>query len=689
MENLKKYILVSLILMASVVIAVQTTTISDNTSESLTFSGEDIIRNITLSKDANVSGAFIDLTGLGGVNAWNLTEFYNTSSIDVEYLPTDIFFKPDGERLYQSTYDNIYQYSCTDAWNLSSCSYDNININPAVSSMRTIFFKPDGTKLYIGGRTAYHLYQYSCTDAWNLSSCSYDNINISVPINLRDIFFKPDGTKLYTSLSTTGNPIIYQYSCTDAWNLSSCSYDNINISSQDSVPYNIFFKPDGTKLYESGFNSYHLYQYACTDAWNLSSCSYDNVNKSYEMSDPISLFFKPDGERLYQIIAYKMYEFKLTPFFSDNNFTLTINDTEIWSYSGILNTTNKTNDFSSALNTALNSGACDCNNCSLLGNNCNINITFTSALNETLQYSNINITWTESIAPNVTITKPTGEYSTTEIPYNISAIDNWETDFCTYWVTRGASLEVANTSVTCSNEITGSLYVSSQNTNYVFHFFANDTSGNSNKTNQTFSTSENATIIVAPSGGGSSSTIVVGDEADWTMEAGVGSKTFNINLVIGTTQVREVLFKNLGEEERKIKLSCEDLNGTSGCKYVTLENSEVTLPLIQDIKTSTEFTIIAPELAKIGEYTFNIVGIDDNNKEERVTVFLTIKETGFIAKLSARTEGGFPYLLIAIISFISTIILSSLILNKTKLGAKPLIAFVSSSAITYVVVLIF
>jgi len=148
------------------------------------------------------------------------------------------------------------------------------------------------------------------SSGWNLSTAVYDNVNISTQDSEPDgLFFKPDGTKLYETGS--GGDKIYQYTCSDAWNLNSCSYDNIYIPTQDTSIEGLFFKPDGTKMYEIGRTNNLIYQYTCSDAWNLSSCSYDNINVSVRYLDGTGLFFKPDGTKMYvsedsyfQIVQY-------------------------------------------------------------------------------------------------------------------------------------------------------------------------------------------------------------------------------------------------------------------------------------------------------------------------------------------------------------------------------------------------
>lgn len=368
-----------------------------------------------------------------------------------------------------------------------------------------------------------------------------------------------------------------------------------------------------------------------------------------------------------------------------NDSYIQINNTQIWNHTGEFNSTfspNKTSDFSSTLNTALNGGLCDCDGCSLSGDNCSINFTFHSDTAGVLEYSTIDINWLESTNPNLTITKPTGEYTTSVIPYNVSTSDDYATDFCTYWVMRGASVEVANTTVNCSSEITGNLSVSSQNTNYAFHFFVNDTSGNSNTTTSNFSTSEDAIIIITGGGGGSAPPIL---EQEWTMEAMGGGGKFEADMVKGIKRTFRIQFENLGDSSRTIDLSCEDIEGLA-CKYVEFPEETFELALLKDTKQTVEFIINLPEDAKKGEYQFNIKAIDDQSRDGSVTMFLGIGTMGlipaFISKvIFSSTNFGFPYALIFFPSLILGFVLFSKMFSK-KLPMKAIWVMLSSASIS-------
>lgn len=187
--------------------------------------------------------------------------------------------------------------------------------------------------------------------------------------------------------------------------------------------------------------------------------------------------------------------------FYPSNVNISINNTSIWNFTGSFNqTNNKTLDFSSVLNASINNGLCDCSGCSLSGNNCTINFTFHSDTAGNLTVSDLNITWKEYINPNLTINEPNTTYNAiTYIPINITAVDDWQLNYCYYNITRGASLEVANTQIAYCNYTTTTV---SGDATYIIHICVNDTSGNQNCSSATFKTTNYISPPVVPGGGG-------------------------------------------------------------------------------------------------------------------------------------------------------------------------------------------
>jgi sugar lactone lactonase YvrE len=247
--------------------------------------------------------------------AWDVsTASYASKSFSVgvqETVPQGLFFKSDGTKFYivGTTNDTVYQYSCATAWDVSTGSYDSKSFSVAGQDTipQGLFFKSDGTAFYILGQANRTVYQYSCATAWDISTASYASKAFSVATQLTletltGICFKSDGTKLY--ILGASLRIVYQYSCSTAWDLNTTStYDSksFSISAQDTSPTDVQFKDDGTKFYILGDNNNTIYQYSCATAWDVSTASYDTklFSVGTQETAPSALFFKSDGTKFY------------------------------------------------------------------------------------------------------------------------------------------------------------------------------------------------------------------------------------------------------------------------------------------------------------------------------------------------------------------------------------------------------
>ena len=281
---------------------------------------------ITLDQNTTFTVSNVD----AGVDTFNLTitgfavegdgyylpqASYDSVSFSVasqDSIPEGIFFKPDGTKMYVLGRANttVFQFSLSTAWDLSTASYDSVSfsVGSQDSSPAELFFKPDGTKMYVVGYGDFpnsYVYQYSLSTAWDLSTASYDNVSFEVSSQEQIpfvMFFKPDGTKMYIA---GDGATVYQYSLSTAWDLSTASYDSVSFSvnSQEGSPNSISFKPDGTKMYVLGTSTDAVLQFSLSTAWVVSSASYDSVSFSVgsQESTPQGMFFKSDGKKLYVV----------------------------------------------------------------------------------------------------------------------------------------------------------------------------------------------------------------------------------------------------------------------------------------------------------------------------------------------------------------------------------------------------
>jgi len=235
--------------------------------------------------------------------AHNDEEFYVGSQ---ESSPADLFFKPDGTRLYICGYsgDEVNEYSLSTAWDVSTASFTR---NQSVSSFETaplgLFFRSDGLKLYIAGNSGDDITECDLDPAWDISTMS--------PLRTfalgnqdgfpQSVFFKPDGLKMF--VLGQGSYNVFEYDLTTAWDVSTASYNSVSfyIGTQETGPTGLSFKSDGTVMYVCGYVNDKIFQYNLSTAWDVSTASYSGTSYDLNGTIPQGIFFKPDGTKFFEI----------------------------------------------------------------------------------------------------------------------------------------------------------------------------------------------------------------------------------------------------------------------------------------------------------------------------------------------------------------------------------------------------
>jgi DNA-binding beta-propeller fold protein YncE len=240
--------------------------------------------------------------------AWDVSSAVYSQAFSVaaqQTNPGGLFFAPDGIKVYVVGYGGatVTEYGLSVAWDISTAyATESFNVNAQEATPQGLFFKPDGSKMYIIGATGDDVNEYDLSIPWNVNSAEFLQLfsvaaQETVPT---DIFFKPDGTKMYV-IGTTGDDV-NEYDLSVAWDISTASYlRNFSVALQTTAPYSMTFKQDGTILYINGNNNY-LYSYVLPDPWNITSIIIpDYFSVSAQETSPNGLFFKPDGSKMYVI----------------------------------------------------------------------------------------------------------------------------------------------------------------------------------------------------------------------------------------------------------------------------------------------------------------------------------------------------------------------------------------------------
>ena len=189
-------------------------------------------------------------------------------------------------------------------FNVSTASYlQSFSVAGQETSPAGIFFKPDGLKMYIAGNTGDEVNEYDLSTAWDASTAVFLQL-FSVATEdtaPNDLFFKPDGTKMYM-VGTTGQDV-NEYNLSTAWNVTTAVYLQLfSVAGQEANPRGLFFKPDGTKMYVVGDAGDDVNEYDLSTAWDVTTAVFlQNFSVSAQDLNPQAIFFKPGGTKMYVI----------------------------------------------------------------------------------------------------------------------------------------------------------------------------------------------------------------------------------------------------------------------------------------------------------------------------------------------------------------------------------------------------
>jgi sugar lactone lactonase YvrE len=247
-------------------------------------------------------------TILSNVNV--LGASYDSVSFSVageEITPTDLFFSPDGLKMYVigSTGDDVNEYNLSTAWVVSSAVYSTVfSVASQDTSPTGLFFRADGTKMYIVGQTNDAVFQYTLSTPWSIATASYDSISFSVAgqdLTPGGIYFRPNGLSMYMVGAT--NDSVNQYTLSTAWNVSTATFlQSFSVSGQESAPLGMCFTGDGSRMFVIGGTGDDVNVYNLTTPWDISTSAFVNVfSVAAQDTVPAGLYIKPDGTKMYVV----------------------------------------------------------------------------------------------------------------------------------------------------------------------------------------------------------------------------------------------------------------------------------------------------------------------------------------------------------------------------------------------------
>ena len=226
--------------------------------------------------------------------AWNVTTAAYLQEFSVgakEFSPADVFFKPDGLKMYTigNAGDSVDEYDLGTAWNVTTAVYlQEFSVAAKETGSTGVFFKPDGLKMYTIGADGDSVDEYDLGTAWNVTTAAYlHELSVAAKeISPSGVFFKPDGTKMYT-IGSNGDTVD-EYDLGTAWNVTTAVYlREFSVAAKELTPSGVFFKPDGTKMYTIGSNGDTVDEYDLTPA---AVHKFGNLYRSEKIEQEIGMF---------------------------------------------------------------------------------------------------------------------------------------------------------------------------------------------------------------------------------------------------------------------------------------------------------------------------------------------------------------------------------------------------------------
>jgi hypothetical protein len=246
-------------------------------------------------------------------------------SVTTEDLnPQDLFFKDDGTKMFivGSTGDRVYEYALGTAWDVSSAGFTtNFSVAAQDTAPGGLFFRPNGLNMYVSGQTGVaplvaagdYVHQYTLGTAWDISNVGAATVGWTTSFRVLEdsnpfaVYFKDDGTKMFVAGNT--NQRIYEYALGTAWNVSTAGLTTSiligtgttqNLPLTLTGPTGLAFNASGTQMFISDSDRDVVARFNLGTAWDLNTAVfYDNVYVGFQDLDSGGIFYQENQSKAY------------------------------------------------------------------------------------------------------------------------------------------------------------------------------------------------------------------------------------------------------------------------------------------------------------------------------------------------------------------------------------------------------
>ena len=166
-----------------------------------------------------------------------------------DITPEGLFFKPDGTKMYVigRSSDAVHEYDLSTPRDVTTAVFlQTFSVSGQTGVPTGIFFKPDGRKMYVTAH-APRVHEYDLSSPWKAANASFlQTFSVSSQeATPRGNFFKSDGTKMYVIGNVSGGGV-NEYDLSTPWDgTTAFSVREFAVSAQFGNPSGHFLKPYG------------------------------------------------------------------------------------------------------------------------------------------------------------------------------------------------------------------------------------------------------------------------------------------------------------------------------------------------------------------------------------------------------------------------------------------------------------
>jgi len=218
--------------------------------------------------------------------AWDVsTASYASKSLNLSGTSdsdiSDIAFNSDGTIMWVcgGQNDRVYAFDLSTAWDISTGVHVGDYASVAlVTSPVGLAINSAGTRMFLLDSAMDKVYQYTLSTANDITTASYDGVNVAVSpagsIAQSIVLGGPHDNLLF--VSALSGALVGTYPLNDACTLGRTDFNGeyFSLYGIDTIPAGLAFNSDGTILYVVGAQYDTVYEFLLHTAWDVSTAHY-------------------------------------------------------------------------------------------------------------------------------------------------------------------------------------------------------------------------------------------------------------------------------------------------------------------------------------------------------------------------------------------------------------------------------